>query len=128
MTVHLDTSVLIDVLTRTRPLLGTYASVTAAGHRIGVSAIVLYEWLRGPRTGVEIELQQQLCPEDGVVIFGPAEAAVAASLYRRLTSSPGREADIAIAACAIEHNAAIWTLNPRDFRDIPGLKLYNSRR
>ena len=88
----------------------------------------MYEWLRGPRTDVEIELQQQLCPDDGVVIFGPAEAAVAANLYRRLTSSRGREADIAIAACAIEHNAAIWTLNPRDFRDIPGLKLHNSRR
>ena len=128
MTVHLDTSVLIDVLTRTRPLLGSYASAAAAGHRIGITTIVLYEWLCGPRTGVEIELQQALCPDDDVVVFGTAEAAVAASLYRRLPSSRGREADITIAACAIEHNAALWTLNPRHFSDIPGLKLYNSRR
>jgi predicted nucleic acid-binding protein len=29
-----------------------------------------------------------------------------------------------IAACAIVRGAALWTLNPRDFDDIPGLKLY----
>jgi len=33
----------------------------------------------------------------------------------------GREIDIAVAACAIANGAAIWTLNPADFRDIPGL-------
>jgi predicted nucleic acid-binding protein len=36
----------------------------------------------------------------------------------------GREANLAIAACAIEHRAAIWTLNPADFADIPGVNLY----
>lgn len=33
--------------------------------------------------------------------------------------------DIAIAACALEHGAHVWTLNPDDFRDMPGLKLYD---
>ena len=32
-------------------------------------------------------------------------------------------ADIAIAACAIVHDAAIWTLNEDDFSDLPGLEL-----
>jgi len=31
--------------------------------------------------------------------------------------------DLAIAACALTHEAALWTLNPEDFRDIPGLRL-----
>jgi predicted nucleic acid-binding protein len=35
----------------------------------------------------------------------------------------GREVDIAIAACAVVHNARLWTLNPSDFKDIPNLKL-----
>ena len=48
----------------------------------------------------------------------------AAAIYRALPSPRGREIDIAIAACAIEHDAALWTRNPADFRDIPALKLY----
>jgi len=35
----------------------------------------------------------------------------------------GRELDLAVAASAMVHGAAIWTLNPGDFRDIPGLRL-----
>jgi predicted nucleic acid-binding protein len=31
--------------------------------------------------------------------------------------------DLAIAACAIGHGAGLWTLNPDDFRDVPGLVL-----
>jgi predicted nucleic acid-binding protein len=30
--------------------------------------------------------------------------------------------DIAIAACAINYNAALWTLNLPDFTGIPGLQ------
>jgi predicted nucleic acid-binding protein len=32
--------------------------------------------------------------------------------------------DLAIAACALAHDAALWTLNPNDFADIPDLSLY----
>jgi predicted nucleic acid-binding protein len=35
-----------------------------------------------------------------------------------------RQADLAIAACAIRHGASLWTLNPADFADVPGLSLY----
>ena len=30
---------------------------------------------------------------------------------------------LAIAACAIEHDAVLWTANTKDFDDIPGLRL-----
>jgi predicted nucleic acid-binding protein len=36
----------------------------------------------------------------------------------------GREIDLAIAACALTLGARLWALNPRDFRDLPGLDLY----
>jgi predicted nucleic acid-binding protein len=36
----------------------------------------------------------------------------------------GREADLAIAACAIASSAYLWTLNSADFKDIPGLALW----
>ena len=60
--------------------------------------IVLYEWLRGPRTVAELRVQEELFPR-------------------------GRDLDLAVAACALVHEAALWTLNPKDFIDVPGLKL-----
>lgn len=44
-------------------------------------------------------------------------------LYRAVSRARGRDMDIAIAACAVEHRARLWTLNPGDFRDMPGLSL-----
>jgi predicted nucleic acid-binding protein len=57
------------------------------------------------------------------VPFGVPEAAVAAKLYRQVRKARDREIDIAIAACAITREAALWTLNRGDFADIPGLIL-----
>lgn len=96
----------------------------AGGHVIAASAQVLYEWLRGPRLPAEIEDQEALLPLAEARGFGSAEAARAAHLYRTLKRGRGRDMDIAIAACAIEHGARLWTLNPIDFRDMPGLELY----
>jgi len=124
VTIHLDTSVLIEVLTRTRPLLQVYRTTAAAGHRLEISSPVLFEWLRGPRLDAELELQRQLLPDDSVMSFGPGEAAIAGQIYRQLKRARNREMDIAIAACAIDHDAALWTVNPADFKDIPGLQLY----
>ena len=41
----------------------------------------------------------------------------------QVSRARSREMDLAIAACAITQDAALWTLNEEDFRDIPGLKL-----
>jgi predicted nucleic acid-binding protein len=87
----------------------------------------MYEWLRGPRVELDLELQRELCPSDQTVAFNAAEATVAARIYKVLKRSRGREMDIAIAACAIEHGAAIWTLNAGHFHDIPGLRLYQPK-
>ena len=58
--------------------------------------------------------------------FGPAEAALAAELYRQVPRPRGRELDLAIAASAILQDAALWTLNPRDFADLPRLRLVDN--
>jgi predicted nucleic acid-binding protein len=92
-----------------------------------ISAIVLYEWLRGPRSAREVDIQKTLFPETAVVPFEQAEARVAAKIYRSITRPRAREADIAIAATAIHRKARLWTLNTADFADIPGLQLYKPR-
>jgi predicted nucleic acid-binding protein len=124
VTIHLDTSVLVEILTRTRPLFAAYQTAVADGHRLRLSTITLYEWMRGPRVDLELTNRQRLFPDSDVVTFSVAEATRAARLYRDVARGRGREFDIAVAACAIEHDAAVWTLNQDDFKDIPDLQLY----
>ncbi|HSL22054.1 MAG TPA: PIN domain-containing protein [Vicinamibacterales bacterium] len=125
--IHLDTSVLIAALTGPRELALPLRRAIAAGERLALSSLVLYEWRRGPRTADELADQEALLPAEGAVPFGPLEARRAAVLYKGLRKGRGREIDIAIAACAIAHRAALWTLNPSDFRDLPGLSVYVAR-
>jgi predicted nucleic acid-binding protein len=61
-----------------------------------------------------------LFPDAGLATVGPDAARIAAPIYRTLKRPRSREIDIAIAACAIEQGAALWTANPDDFNDIPG--------
>ena len=125
MTIPLDTSVLIDALTGSRRSLDPLERTVLAGHVIGVSTLVLYEWRRGPRTRDELTDQERLMPSPHARVFGESEAAAAAEMYRSLKRARGRDMDIAIAACAVTHGARLWTLNPDDFRDLQGVELYS---
>ena len=120
----LDTSVLVDALSgpgRSAPAL---RRAIEQGERILLPSLVLYEWLRGPRQSEELAAQEALFPASLALPFGPAEAARAAKLYVSLPRGRGREIDLAIAASALTLGARLWTLNPRDFRDLAGLELY----
>src|SRR5262245_58735943 len=123
MIVHVDTSALVDALTGPRRSLDMLVTLIDQGHRLTISTIVLFEWLRGPRTRPELAAQEELFPSENAVPFGVAEAALASRLYKRVPRARGREIDLAVAACAIAGGAAMWTLNPSDFRDIPDLRV-----
>jgi predicted nucleic acid-binding protein len=126
MIVHLDTSLLVDALSGTRRSAAALRRAIEKGNRVGLSGLVLYEWLRGPRAAEELRAQEVLFPSERAVPFGPLEAAVAAELYRKVRRPRGREIDLAIAACAVAHQATFWTLNPSDFADLPLLTLFRS--
>lgn len=119
----IDTSALIDSLCGTKRSLPQLVRFIESGERLSLPALVLYEWLRGPRRDEELHVQEELFPRERAIAFGPAEAAIAADLYKRLRSARGREIDLAIAAIAIARDAALWTLNTSDFSDIKPLKL-----
>jgi predicted nucleic acid-binding protein len=121
----LDTSALIDSLAGPRRSAGALRGFIEEGQRILLPAIVLYEWLRGPRLREELAAQEALFPRHSALVFGPQEAVVAADLYKRVSRPRGRELDLAIAACAMVRDTELWTLNVADFRDIPGLRLAN---
>lgn len=86
-------------------------------------ALVLYEWWRGPRLEEELAAQEALFPSEFALPFGPLEAGRASKLYDQVKRPHGRETDLAIAAHALLQDASVWTLNARDFADIPGLDL-----
>lgn len=119
-----DTSVLIDALTGPRRSAGAWRDAVEAGERMLLPALVLYEWLRGPRIPEELAAQEALLPADAALPFGPAEARAATKLYRAVEEPRGREIDIAIAAHALTRNAPVWTLNATDFEDLPGAALF----
>jgi predicted nucleic acid-binding protein len=126
MLIHLDTSVLVDAFTGGRRSLDAVRQATARGDSITFSTIVLYEWLRGPRTEPETSAVEAFFAGDLPAAFGIREAERAAALYRGVKRARQRQSDLAIAACAIQQGASLWTLNPPDFDDVPGLALYRS--
>jgi predicted nucleic acid-binding protein len=122
--IFLDTSVLIDALTGPKRSAPALRSAIHDGERILLPSLVLYEWLRGPRLPQELAAQESLFPSESSVPFGCRESALSAKLCRSLQRAGGREVDLAIAVCAITHEAAFWTLYTADFQDIPGLRFY----
>lgn len=119
----LDTSVLVEGLGAGGSMREALRETIAGGDRMVVPCLVLYEWLRGPRLPEELRAQEALFPAAEALPFGPEEARIAAGLYRTVRRPRGRGVDLAIAACALSWNAALWTLNAEDFRDIPGLSV-----
>jgi predicted nucleic acid-binding protein len=119
----IDTSALVNSLSGQRQSLPQLTELIESGERILLPTMVLYEWLRGPRLPQELRVCEELFPEDQIVVFGVQEARVAARLYRNMGSPRRREIDLTIAAVAITHDAALWTLNQKDFRDIKELSL-----
>jgi predicted nucleic acid-binding protein len=119
----LDTSVLIDSLSGPKRSAPALRRAIESGERILIPSLVLYEWLRGPRLPEELAAQEALLPSESAIPFGPREAALSAKLDRALRRPRGRQIDLAIAACAVSRQAALWTLNRADFEDVPGLRL-----
>ena len=122
----LDTSILVDALGGGRRTFPKLVSLAERGDRLVVSSIVAYEWLRGPRTAQELADQEALFPVASAIPFEAKDAEIAARLYKSVRKARTREVDLAIAACAIRHDAELWTLNKADFSDVPGLKLLHA--
>ena len=119
--IYLDTSVLIDAFTGQQRSSLELRQLLAGPDPVVICGIVLFEWLRGPRSQEELSAQDTLFPSADAVSFTFAEARIAAARH----SKAAGEAVLVIAACAIGNGASLWTLNPDDFKDIPGLVLWS---
>lgn len=117
--VHLDTNVLIAIATGdARPLAPLLAKLSN-GAKAETSTLAWFEFLCGspgfPLTEEEIERPYAVI-EGRVIEDDQTVAAVAARLFNQAGRRKGSQIDCVIAACAITHDAALYSLNQSDFQ------------
>ncbi len=126
----LDTSVLIAAERRTFDIGALLESV--AGEPVGISAITASELLHGCHRAKGADTQarrfafvEALLDHIPVMEFGLAESRRHADLWARLArdGKPIGAHDLIIGATALARGHALATLNQRDFRRLPGLRL-----
>jgi predicted nucleic acid-binding protein len=106
-----DTSALIDSLIGPKRSADRMREVLAAGERLLLLTLVLYEWWRGPWLEEQLTPRRAPFPRDQALPFGVAEANVASRLYEEVSRPRGGELDLAIAAHTIVRDAQLWSLN-----------------
>ncbi|MDP2955552.1 MAG: hypothetical protein Q8N53_03955 [Longimicrobiales bacterium] len=84
-----DVEILVSARRAAGRLRGAFRDAIERRERLAVPALVLYEWLRGPRPPEELHAQEALLPSSDALPFGPDEAALAAELYRSLPRGRG---------------------------------------
>lgn len=123
MTFHLDTDFLVHGLAGTGPERRKLVEVLESPEEVEISAIVWYEYSRGPRTVEQLAVARTIFSQDGIVPFTAPIAVATAEMFRKLGSPRRRAADIAIGITAVMRGATLITRNVRDFAGIDGLKV-----
>ncbi|HEY5312506.1 MAG TPA: type II toxin-antitoxin system VapC family toxin [Pirellulales bacterium] len=125
----LDTDVLSEVLKgRHRRILEMAAAYTREHQRFTLSAITLYEIERGllAKQATRLLMRLDAITEDSTVLsISLSVLRRAARLWAeaRAAGRPRNDADLLIAATALEHDLALVTGNQRHFGWIPRLRL-----
>ena len=120
---HLDTDFLVFALSTSGPERERLRALVACDAVLESSAIVWYEFCRGPRSPSQTAVARSLFSNDGIVAFDEALAERAADEFRRLGSPRRRAADIAIGVTAASRDAVLLSRNAEDFEGIEGLRL-----
>ncbi len=122
--IHLDTNILIDLVTIGSPQVNHVRDWLATGESLAVSAIAWSEFCNGPHTREQKDAVHAVL--DGQVIaFDEAQAEQASRLFHYTGRRRGSHPDCMIAAAAMCQGVPIATRNLKDFdRFVPyGLKL-----
>jgi predicted nucleic acid-binding protein len=122
--IHLDTNLLIDLVTVGCPRIDLIRAWLRDGETLAVSAIAWSEFCNGPHSRAQKDavfaiLGRQVHP------FDAAQAEQASRLFHYTGRRRGSHADCMIAAAAMSQEAPIATRNIKDFQrfEAYGLKL-----
>lgn len=124
MTLHLDTNLLIDLVTAGSPHIALIRRWLTEGEKLGTSAIAWSEFCNGPHSKEQKDAVFAIV-ERRVADFDWRQAETASRLFHRTGRRRGSHADCMIAAGAMAAGVPVATRNVRDFeRFLPfGLKL-----
>ena len=129
----LDTDILSEVLKQKHPIVGRKAVAYLAAHRqFTFSSMTRYEVVRGLKEKAAPRQLQQFATFCGHSVILPISESIldrAAHLWvtARQAGTPKKDADLIIAATALEHGLGIVTGNAIDFSWIAGLTLEDWR-
>jgi predicted nucleic acid-binding protein len=112
--IHLDTNLLIDVVTIGSPHAAAIHRWLGEGEALSVSAIAWSEFLNGPHTMRQKEAVEAIV-EGRILDFTAKEAEQASRLFHYTGRKRGTHADCMIAACAMTHGSPLATRNIADF-------------
>jgi predicted nucleic acid-binding protein len=123
-TLHLDTNLLIDLVTAGSPHIAVVRQWLKDGHKLGASAIAWSEFCNGPHSKEQKDAVFAIL-ERRVSEFDWEQAEQASKLFHRTGRKRGSHADCMIAATAMAAGVPVATRNIVDFEKfVPyGLRL-----
>jgi predicted nucleic acid-binding protein len=124
MTLHLDTNLLIDLVTAGSPHIAVVRKWLKDGHKLGASAIAWLEFCNGPHSKEQKDAVFAVL-ERRISDFTWKQAEDASRLFHRTGRKRGSHAECMIAASAMAHGVPVATRNIKDFEKFApyGLKL-----
>ena len=122
--IHLDTNLLIDLVTAGSPHIALIRRWLQKGEQLAASAIAWSEFLNGPHTKEQKDAVLAVL-EQRVIDFTREQAETASRLFHYTGRRRGSHADCMIAAAAISQGVSVATRNISDFERFTkhGLKL-----
>lgn len=117
--IHLDTNILIDLVTAYPPQVATVKKWLQEGQILTVSAVAWSEFLNGPHTLTQKDAVRAIL-QGGIRSFEEDQAEQASRLFHQTGRRRGSHADCMIAAAALCSREPVATRNISDFeRFIP---------
>jgi predicted nucleic acid-binding protein len=114
MTLHLDTNLLIDLVTSGSPHIAMIRRWLEEGQQLGASAVAWSEFCNGPLSRDQKDAVFGIL-ERRVSDFTWQQAEMASRLFHHTGRKRGSHADCMIAASAMAHGVPVATRNIKDF-------------
>ena len=113
--IHLDTNILIDIVTAHSPQVSLVREWLAEGRVLTASAVAWSEFLNGPHSHSQKDAVRNVLA-GGIRPFDEDQAEIASRLFHITGRRRGSHADCMIAAAALAKREVVATRNIKDFQ------------